>query len=55
MPVLPRERRSTAAGAFSWTPTEAQGPGTFPVTIRVTDNGTPALSGTAAITITVPR
>ncbi len=40
-------------GAFSWTPTEAQGPGTFPVTIRATDNGTPALSGTAAITITV--
>ena len=40
-------------GAFSWTPTEAQGPGTFPVTIRDTDNGSPALSGTAAITITV--
>ncbi len=40
-------------GAFSWTPTEAQGPGTFPITIRATDNGTPALSGTAAITVTV--
>ena len=40
-------------GAFSWTPTEAQGPGTFPVTIRATDNGTPALAGTAPITITV--
>ena len=40
-------------GAFSWTPTEAQGPGTFPVTIRATDNGTPVLAGTAAITITV--
>ncbi len=40
-------------GAFSWTPTEAQGPGTFPVTIRATDNGSPALAGTAAITITV--
>ena len=43
----------SANGAFSWTPTEAQGPGSFPVTIRATDNGTPALSGTAAITITV--
>src|SRR5260370_4460668 len=40
-------------GAFSWTPTEAQGPGTYPVTITATDNGSPALSGTAAITITV--
>src|SRR6185295_2007087 len=40
-------------GAFSWTPTEAQGPGTYPVTIVATDNGTPALSGSAAITITV--
>ena len=44
---------NAGTGAFSWTPTEAQGPGTFPVTIRATDNGTPALSGTAAITITV--
>ena len=42
-----------ATGAFSWTPTEAQGPGSFPATIRATDNGSPALSGTAAITITV--
>ncbi len=42
-----------STGAFSWTPTEAQGPGSFPVTIRATDNGSPALSGTAAITITV--
>jgi PKD repeat protein len=40
-------------GAFSWTPTEAQGPGVYPVTITATDNGTPALSGSAAITITV--
>src|SRR5206468_1435206 len=42
-----------STGAFSWTPTEAQGPGSFPVTIRATDNGSPPLSGTAAITITV--
>ncbi len=43
----------TGTGAFSWAPTEAQGPGTYPVTIRATDNGTPAMSGIAAITITV--
>src|SRR5438552_2926582 len=42
-----------STGALSWTPTEAQGPGVFPVTIRATDNGSPPMSGTAAITITV--
>src|SRR5262249_33883872 len=36
-----------------WTPTEAQGPGTFPVTVRVTDNGTPSLFDEETITITV--
>ena len=28
------------SGVFSWTPTEAQGPGTFGVTVQVTDDGT---------------
>src|SRR5439155_15172268 len=42
-----------STGAFSWTPTEAQGPGVYPVTIVATDNGSPAMNGTAAITITV--
>ena len=27
----------TAGGAFTWTPTEAQGPGSFPITINVSD------------------
>ncbi|HKW51729.1 MAG TPA: FlgD immunoglobulin-like domain containing protein, partial [Candidatus Eisenbacteria bacterium] len=40
-------------GAFSWTPTEAQGPGSYPATIRVTDNGTPVLDDFEVITITV--
>ncbi len=44
---------NAATGAFSWTPTETQGPGVHPVTIRATDNGTPVLSGTSAITVTV--
>ena len=26
-------------GVFTWTPSEGDGPGTFPVTIRVTDSG----------------
>src|SRR5258707_2699723 len=44
---------NSATGAFSWTPTEAQGPGVYPVTIVATDNGSPAMNGTAAITISV--
>ena len=43
----------TSTGAFTWTPTEAQGPGDYPVTIRVTDNGTPALNGFETISIHV--
>ncbi len=43
----------TSAGVFTWSPTEAQGPGSYPVTVRVTDNGTPALSGFETITIQV--
>src|SRR5262249_42054371 len=31
------------SGAFTWTPTEAQGPGSYTFKVRVTDNGSPAL------------
>jgi uncharacterized repeat protein (TIGR01451 family) len=41
------------SGVFSWTPTEAQGTGTFQVTVRVTDDGDPALSDFETITISV--
>jgi len=41
------------SGAFSWTPTEAQGAGSYRVTFRVTDDGTPALSAEETVTITV--
>jgi hypothetical protein len=44
---------NATTGAFTWTPTEAQGPGVYPVTVRVTDNGTPALSDFETIQITV--
>jgi hypothetical protein len=40
-------------GLFTWTPTEAQGPSTNVVTIRVSDNGSPALSASETITIIV--
>lgn len=40
-------------GLLSWTPTEAQGPLTHVVTVRVTDDGEPPLSATNAFTIAV--
>jgi hypothetical protein len=45
---------NTATGAFAWTPSEDQGPGSYPLTFTVSDNYSPT-AGTAseAITITV--
>ena len=43
----------TAGGVFNWTPTEAQGPGTYPITVRVTDDGTPSMSDFETIQVTV--
>src|SRR5207248_2359959 len=40
-------------GVFSWTPTEAQGPGGYQITIRATDDFAPPASTTETITITV--
>ena len=42
-----------ANGLFTWTPTEAQGPSTNALTIRVTDNGTPSLFATQVVSILV--
>src|SRR5262249_4245568 len=42
-----------ATGVFTWTPSEAQGPATYAVTIRVTDNGSPVLDDSESFTITV--
>src|SRR6266446_1568249 len=42
-----------ATGVFTWTPTEAQGPSTNVITVRVTDNGNPPLSDTKSFTIFV--
>jgi ELWxxDGT repeat protein/VCBS repeat-containing protein len=41
------------AGLFTWTPTEAQGPGLYTFDVVVTDNGSPALSDHETIQITV--
>src|SRR5205807_965414 len=43
----------SAAGVITWTPTEAQGPGTNIFTTWVVDNGSPALSATNTFTVTV--
>ena len=40
-------------GLFTWTPDEADGPGNYSVMISVTDDGTPNLSVSETITITV--
>jgi subtilisin family serine protease len=42
-------------GVFSWTPAESQAPGTYLITVRVTDSGSPAASATTSFTIFVTR
>jgi len=40
-------------GVFTWQPTEAQGPGTYTITVRVQDNGVPPLSDEKSFTVNV--
>ena len=40
-------------GVITWTPTEAQGPGTNTITTVVTDNGVPPLSVTNSFVVIV--
>lgn len=42
-----------STGAFSWTPSEAQGPGTYNVTFIATDNGSPTQNDSETIAINV--
>jgi hypothetical protein len=44
---------NSVTGAFNWTPTEAQGPGDYPITITVTDSGSTPLSDSETFTIHV--
>ena len=46
-------RSITAGGVFTWTPTEAQGPGVYTFDVVVTDDGTPNLENRETITVTV--
>ncbi|RKX30935.1 MAG: hypothetical protein DRP71_14245 [Verrucomicrobia bacterium] len=41
------------SGMFTWTPSETQGPGIYPVLIRVTDDGTPSLVSEETFLVTV--
>lgn len=43
----------TPAGAFTWSPTEAQGGAAYPIPVTVTDDGTPPLSDTSTFNVTV--
>lgn len=40
-------------GMFAWTPAANQGPGNFPITVRVTDNGSPNRNDFQQITVQV--
>ncbi|MDH3308982.1 MAG: putative Ig domain-containing protein, partial [Acidimicrobiia bacterium] len=42
-----------STGAFTWTPTEQQGPDTYTFDVVVSDNGTPVLSDAVTVTVTV--
>ena len=48
--TVPTGASITSAGAFTWTPTEAQGPGSYTITIRVSDG---ALYDEKSFTVTV--
>ena len=52
-PGAPSGVTITSGGAFTWIPTEAQAPGVYTITVRVTDDGIPALSDFETIQITV--
>jgi len=43
----------TVTGAFSWSTSEADGPGTYAFSVRVTDDGVPARYDSETITVTV--
>lgn len=40
-------------GAFTWTPSELQGPGAYDITARVTDNGSPSMSDVRTFHVSV--
>ena len=51
--IVPVGATITPAGAFTWTPDEAQGPNSYAVTIQVCDDGTPVLCAEETNNVTV--
>ncbi|MBA4146499.1 MAG: immunoglobulin domain-containing protein [Verrucomicrobia bacterium] len=41
------------SGIFTWTPSDADANSSHPITVRVTDNGSPPLSGASSFSVTV--
>ncbi|HTK70456.1 MAG TPA: putative Ig domain-containing protein [Candidatus Eisenbacteria bacterium] len=52
-PGAPIGASITTDGQFSWCPTEAQGPGVYSITVRVTEDGTPPTSDVETFQVTV--
>ncbi len=52
-PGAPAGAAISADGVFTWTPSEEQGPGSYPISVRVTDNGVPPMDDVKAFTVTV--
>jgi len=53
LPPIPGGAMLSPSGQFSWTPTEAQGPGTYTFQVQVTDNGSPPLTALSSFTVMV--
>jgi Lamin Tail Domain/Putative Ig domain len=52
-PGAPTNASISAEGVFQWRSLEHQGPGVYPITVRVTDGGVPSLSATQTFVITL--
>ena len=50
---VPTGASITTGGAFTWIPTEGQGPGVFTFDVVVTDDGSPNMEDRETITVTV--
>lgn len=53
LPEAPAGATVDSSGRIKWTPPESAGPGTYDITVEVTDSGDPALSDFASFTLTV--
>jgi streptogramin lyase len=52
-PGYPTGASITPGGVFSWTPTNSQAPGSYPIAVKVADDGVPSLTATQRFSVTV--